>query len=343
MLQKFTLFFLLLFLHSFSICSSQTITAQLLDLKKKPIEGVKVFYDNSTIAVYTGKDGKFEVKPLKERPTPPLVFYHPSYEIVEVPDVQDLKSVYYLKQKEAKQKPLAYSPMFERKAMDRAFFENFVGDYVKDKHTVILNKDAIDFRYDPITNKLTAYASEPVEIQNNELGYRILYYMENFEVEFSADTLHRDFVDYSFFNGYAHFKDIDSSLTKQRGKLYESTLNHFFRQMAKQDFNETKFRVVLYDDYKVNLKKLFDVVKLDNGLFKLQFKQEVATYQEDKEFYLNAKFYYQKQVLALVDFYKPYILVDAYGNIINTEDVVLDSKFSIRKWAHLLPIDYNYN
>ena len=350
-------YFFLFFCFS-TLGFSQTLSATLIDFKKEPIKGVKVFYDKSTIFTTTDDNGIFEIPLISLTPNPKLVFYHPDYEIFEVTDTDKLKSEYFLKQKKDEIETLnTFSTFFPAEEMYQVFRENFLGKTKNTKETKILNKEILQLRYDTINYKFIAKASQPLQIQNNALGYHIEYYLENFEIEYSAFALDNTLLDYKFYNGYILFRDIDSTKTKQREKAYEGTVNHFFRKIIKEDYKKIKSQVFT-DKKRIRLKKLFGVQKIQDDIFKLNLKTEMLKYKDDgdfifyiqphhkkngsKTFYFNQTgLTYYKNKSSTLALYRPYVLVDKYGNALDKEYFKISGEILEIDLADLLPIEYH--
>lgn len=341
---------------------NQNLSATLLDLESEPIEGVKVFYDKSTISTYTNGDGVFEISIIPENPNPTLVFYHPNYKIYEVSISDKLRSTYYL---ETKTDDIAISnpssTLFSAEEMYQVFRENFLGRTGNTKKTNILNKEFIQLRFDTISNKFSARA-QPLQIQNNALGYHIEYYLEDFEIKFSAYSLQPEFIDYMFKYGYCLFKDIDSTkrVTKRRQKAFEGTINHFFKKIINEDYKRTKYNI-LVNDKKIKLKNLFDVQEIGKDIFKLKLRDDLIYNEDQEDFMFYIQQYYKNQASSRVYYYneigmpyyknkssrvlllRPYILVDENGNPLDKDYFEISSEILEIDLAELLPLDYNLN
>lgn len=337
---------------------SQTLKAKLLDFQEQPVVGVKVFYDKSTVFTYTDNNGVFEIPCISVIPNPKLIFYHPNYEIFEAPVTDSLRSDYYLKQRKEETKALNNSSTyFTAEEMYQVFRENFLGRTGNTKKIAILNKEVIQLDFDTINHSLSAKAFEALQVQNNALGYHIEYYLKDFKLEYSANTLDNDFLDFKFYDGYSLFKDIDNTKTKQRKKAYEGTINHFFKNIIQEDFKKIKSKVFA-DKKRIRLKKLFNVREIKEGIYKLQLKSEMLNHQDDGDFILyiqphhtkrgSRTYYfsgsghtYYKNKSSTLALYRPYILVDKYGNALDKEYFGISGEILDVDLADLLPIEYH--
>ena len=90
-----------------------------------------------------------------------------------------------------------------------------------------MNPEVIQFRMNK-DNTLTAIAKKPLKIENDALGYEILYKLEAFEYDFNKRV-----VSYS---GYALFKDLSElhpgraeKYVRKREETYDGSLMQFMR------------------------------------------------------------------------------------------------------------------
>lgn len=358
MIKNFTTLFLLFLINAYSFSFSQTITSSLLDLKsRQPIQGVKVFYDQSTISTFTDQNGIFELPEIQLIPNPKLVYYHPDYQIYEVADIAAIDYIYYLKpKKERSQTSNSSSGIFNIEEMYALFRTNFIGTTKNAKKTRILNEEVLQMRYDTLSYKFYAKASKPLQIQNDALGYSIEYYLKDFQMDFSADTLEQDFVDFSFFYGYSLFKDIDNTKEKQRQKAFDGTLKHFFKQIVTGAYDKIKSKVIV-EKRQMKLKKLFDVQHINPNRYKLNLNRDYVNYNEDDDFtfYIqtnhrekgNRTYYfnldgnpYHINKGNRVTLYKPYLLVDGYGNLLEEDHYEVSGEILEIDLADRLPLDY---
>jgi hypothetical protein len=340
------------------MATSQTLSAQLLDFNEQPVEGVKVFYDQSTISTFTDINGVFEIPVSQRIPNPKLVFYHPDFEIYMVSKTTKIKPKYYLKPKEKTEISNASSSLFSTEEMLVVFREMFLGSSINANQTRIGNKDVLQFRFDTINYKLYASATEPLQIRNEALGYTIEYYLDEFEIEFSANSLQQEYINYSFFYGYSLFKDIDSTKVKEREIAFNGTMKHFFKQIITGNFNNIKSKIFL-EKRKIRLKKLFDVQQLNPNLYKLNLNRNYVDYKDDGDFTFYIQPHYKKQASRIyhynlarqpyhenlsssVKLFRPYILVDNYGNALDQEYFEISGDIFDINIADRLPLDYNF-
>ena len=85
------------------------------------------------------------------------------------------------------------------KKWGKLFTELFIGDTPGSNDCKLTNPEVIKFRMNA-DNTLTAYAKEPLQIVNYNLGYEIKYKLEEFQYDFNIKLVN--------FSGYAFFTDM---------------------------------------------------------------------------------------------------------------------------------------
>lgn len=110
------------------------------------------------------------------------------------------------------------------------FLDNFIGTTEASKNCTIKNYKTIHFRYSKKNNTLTAIADEPLIIENNALGYRVQYQLEDFVSDFKEHTV--------FFLGYTLFEDMAKDRRRVpkrwqdgRKNAYLGSMMHFIRSL----------------------------------------------------------------------------------------------------------------
>lgn len=336
----------------------QTLKAELLDFNERPIEGVKVFYDNSTVSTFTDKRGVFEIPVSRCIPDPKLVFYHPDYEIYIETNTKKIRSTYYLKPKKNRTEITnASSSLFNTEEMFAVFRENFLGTSRNPRQIRIANEDVLQLRFDTINYKFYANASKPLKIINEALGYTLEYYLDDFEIEFLADILQQEFIDHTFFHGYSLFTDVDTTKVKERENAFNGTLNYFFKQIITGNFNNIKSKIFV-ENRRKRPKKLFDVQQINPNLYKLHLNKDYVDYNAEGYFTFYIQPHYKKQASRIyhynlnrkpyyenmsssITLFRPYILVDNYGNALEQAYYTISGDILEIELADRLPVEYN--
>lgn len=129
----------------------------------------------------------------------------------------------------------------------REFRLIFLGESANARQCKILNEEVIDFIYDEEKIILEAFSSEPLIIENKALGYKIQYFLEHFEVNYSANM--------SSYYGYTVFEALKSKSERKmnrweanRKKSYEGSAVHFFTSLYENKLKEDGFFVQVAKD-----------------------------------------------------------------------------------------------
>lgn len=130
----------------------------------------------------------------------------------------------------------------ERGRYLKIFDNEFLGRSKSSRECEILNPDVLDFIYDPKDDKLEVFSLEPLEVVNQYLGYKILYYFDRFQ----------KFGDNTNFYGKARFRNIkpESSSQKKkwirnRRKIYRGSFLHFRRALVNDELRKQQFRIAI--------------------------------------------------------------------------------------------------
>ncbi|MCX8490440.1 MAG: hypothetical protein ORN54_05170 [Cyclobacteriaceae bacterium] len=122
------------------------------------------------------------------------------------------------------------------------FKKHFLGETHNSKKCRILNPKDIHFYFDPKDNVLVAHSKKPIEIENLTLGYKIYYYLYQFEVNFKTDLV------YIF--GVPRYEELVPSKDRQtkvwqreREKAYYGSVTHFMRALRDSSLKESGFVV----------------------------------------------------------------------------------------------------
>lgn len=325
------------FVHS-TLSFSQNLSAVVLNYNNEPIKDVKVFYDKTSVFTYTDGKGGFILPEIPKIPNLKMVLFHPEYKVYETFDLQVPESKFYLdKQTDNPKTSEVDSGLFSKEDLYVTFKENFIGNSENAKDTFILKKDDITIWFNESTQTLCAEAPKPLHIQNKALGYDIEYYLIDFKIEYSTNKLHPEFLDHTSLYGYTLFKDVDNTRTKDRQKAYQFTTQNFFKQIINKNIRKTKFKI-LVDNEEKDPENLFSVSKTTSGFYKLSLSKE----QETEDFTLYVELYYRRKSSRIL-LYKPYIIVDKYGNIINRDDIEISGSIVEKKLADMLPLEYYLN
>lgn len=153
------------------------------------------------------------------------------------------------------------------------FTDGFIGKSVFAGKCKIINQDVIGFDYDEEKNVLHAYASEPIIVRNEDLGYIISVSLTNFDLFISNND-----VDYQV---YLLFKEMEGDAKQHtlwegnRLKAYSLSFMHFSRALYNRKLKEEGYEVRQFT-VKVNKEK---------ERVKKLYLQNPALYQDSLRYY----------------------------------------------------------
>jgi hypothetical protein len=133
----------------------------------------------------------------------------------------------------------------------RAFEKGFLGESYSKKEVYITNREVVDFTEND--GAFIAKASQPLQIVNKTLGYKVTYFMDNFEKTSNLTS----------FKGLASFEKLIPEDTKQERKwkrnredAYEGSMKHFLKALVENRMDEEGFNAfLLKPEYLNNLRR----------------------------------------------------------------------------------------
>ncbi|MBL0357677.1 MAG: carboxypeptidase-like regulatory domain-containing protein [Chitinophagaceae bacterium] len=234
---------------AFAQSTSFNITGKIIDATTKaPMLGASVFAQNTTLGTATGADGMFTL--WLPNGGYDLVVTFTGYETVSrritTADAVDRNMVIELKQKEKAMEEVSIKSSNEIKdglaKYGDFFMENFIGKTINSKQCVIINKEALKFYFSKKRNRLKILTSEPLEIENTALGYKIKYTLDSFTHDYTTQV--------STFTGYPLFEEMQTADLNQaaawkanRIAAYKGSILHFMRSTYNQQLKEEGFEI----------------------------------------------------------------------------------------------------
>lgn len=236
-----------------SLCFSSFLLAQSM-LRGKvtggdsglPIHLANVFLSNTSIGTITAKDGSFVIERF---PTGryDVVISCVGYE-VQVITVQSAAMPEFLnivlKPKVHELQEVVVAPYVKDgwKQYGKLFMDQFIGTTALSQQCKLLNSKAVRFRFNKKENKVTAYADEPLVIENRALGYTVTYDLVLFEYAFDTQLF--------LYQGYPRFEDmntgrkrVENKWIKNRAETYKGSLMHFMRSLYRNRIVEDGFEI----------------------------------------------------------------------------------------------------
>jgi hypothetical protein len=210
----------------------------------------------------------------------------------------------------------------ERKANLKLFKDQFLGSGYNGKNCVITNEADITFKN--FGDTLKAYASKPILIVNNALGYKITYYLDNFEYCWKCKSF--------LYKGSAFFsEDMSDALTqknffdKRRKNAYLGSRSHFFSSLWTNSLRSNGF-----------------IVK--NSIGKMLGNDEIVIVRDGYKRYLSYKdnlyvYYYSKAPNSSIEPLKEQIFFDSNGYF-DGSGVKINGQMAQQRIGDLLPFGF---
>jgi hypothetical protein len=243
-------FFLLLFCFNLSIFAQEGyIISGVVKDNKEVLPGASVYVSGYKIATVTNGDGKFTLPKLAVGSYDILVQmigYLPLSKnviITDKPIMVELK----LTESTTRLNEVVIKPDPDREYYLSLFRDFFIGKTPNAVQCKILNPNVLDIDYDKRSRILTVKTSDFLIIENQALGYRIKYLLEQFDYSFNDRML--------FYAGYPTFEEMKGGKAKQRkwGKnreiAYLGSSQHFFASLHENKVSENGF--VIYKRYEI--------------------------------------------------------------------------------------------
>lgn len=257
-------------LFSVTLYGQILIKGRVVSLKGKPLEGASVYLNNTTIGVYTNKNGEFEL-PIKEG-TYTLIASFMGYSTIQQQINSSTNNKYFLLNLIPNTNILDEVIVKKNKYDDEwkynvhRFKKAFLGRSLLAQNCIILNPKTLSFDYDVKTKILTASTQEPLIIKNKDLGYLITYDLIEFVLETNKLT-------YLGYTKYENLKTkVKKSWVKNRAKAYHGSRMHFMRslrikKLKNEGFVVNQFKRVLNTERPSDsdILKAKELIKLNGG------------------------------------------------------------------------------
>jgi hypothetical protein len=245
LLMKNCIFLFILISVHFDV-SGQVLRGIVLDKQtKETIDFASVYFSGTFNGTYTDKMGAFELK-LSASPMPLTIsaigYYSEtiaSYTTDKPLKIYLTPKVYELNEVVISDRSLAK----ERKLNLVIFLNEFLGKTVNANQCTIINENDISFNYGNDRDTLKAYASKPLIIENRALGYKITYFLDQFEYyKNSSSFMFKGSMIFS--KDYSKEDSLHSDqYERKRKNCYLGSRMHFFRMLWADALNSSGFKV----------------------------------------------------------------------------------------------------
>jgi hypothetical protein len=318
---------------------AQELSAKVIDENNEPFINATVYFDGTTIGVITNLDGVFTIEKPYNLTDPALVITSLGYETIYITDIDHLQDTYQLKPKSVTLDAVnIYDSPFSREEMLEVFKTYFLGSGKEARQCEILNLKDVSVYFVKDENTLYARAANPINVQNDYLGYQVSFDLKIFKVKYSTTSLDDEFFLESFYGGYPFFKDTNPRRQRIRQKTYFSSLNFFFKSLVEDKLDLTNFTVG-YDGVLMNPEKVLDVTPLSNNIYKVSLKNpevdiETGAFKPTKIILTH------KYDISNLLFKAAAIRVDQYGNNLDFDKIRLLGELSEYRLAKMLPTNF---
>ena len=209
-----------------------------------PLQNVNVYLDGTIMGTTTDSQGNFTLNNTLKTSAPLLVSYV-GYQQQKINDYADKSLAIALKRKVIALKEVTVSTdKINRASAMRIFLREFIGRNNQDCD--IINPDDIYFYYNKKEALITAYADKPLIIANKKLGYKVTYFLS----DFNCKPYHT-----SYRGNYFFAEDtvgLQPSKIKKiiaaRDEAYKGSRMHFIRALWANQLSKNGF--AMYKAYK---------------------------------------------------------------------------------------------
>lgn len=355
-MQKIRFGFVFLLLAVALVSNGQfTVSGKIVDsASKEPLAGASVYGQNTTIGTVTNKQGEFSLS-LKSGGYE-LVISYTGYQTKQIrinhsdgkiPDIEMIKEeksmgeVVIKSSNEVKDGWEKYGGFF---------MDHFIGSTPNAANTKLLNPEVLKFYFLKKTNKLRILAEEPLQIENNALGYQLRYQLDSFVYFYNTDmNFYRGFCLYSEMEGSDSLKKIWAA---NREKAYYGSKLQFMRSYYDSTVSEDGWVIDMLDENSdKNFTRINDVYDtlyygaLDSTMqIEVWYPRKISiTYTKKKPEpeYLK-QFKLPKNVPIQISYIemKDAIAVKENGYYYDQKDWVNQGYWSWKNLADQLPYDY---
>jgi hypothetical protein len=348
----------LLFLAPFFVFAQQKfqLTGSVTEKGTTIIPGASVFIEGTTMGTQTDANGHYVLKNIpagRHRLVASMVGYQPKMVLIDFPGnttvlnfnlEEDNKTLDEVRVVGSQDK------LWEKQF--REFEKGFLGESYNRKEVFITNKEVVDFT--EMEDAFSAKASQPLQIINKSMGYKVTYFMDNFEKTNSLTS----------FKGLASFEKLVPEDAKQerkwkrnREEAYEGSLKHFLKALEDNRMEEEGFNAfLLKPEYLNNLRRglFFDRNNERHVAFKAT--ELIGITSPDGLTTLNWKIpmeivYNRKRATRPIFMDAPYpytilipkglIQVTSAGDLMNPYSIEMRGEMSKIGMADLLPLDFD--
>ncbi|MEI6049690.1 MAG: carboxypeptidase-like regulatory domain-containing protein [Bacteroidota bacterium] len=318
----------LLVINFFHVSNSQTVRGTILDNSDHTkISFASIYINGTSAGTNSDQNGYFELDITKYSSLPLTISALGYYSVTLTDFSGDEPIKIYLTQKTFELNEVfvvAKSTAKERKANLKLFKDQFLGSGYNGQNCVIMNEGDITLKNGTSRDTLRAFASKPILIINNALGYKITYYLDKFEYYRKSKSF--------LYKGSAIFDEnitseiIQKKFFEKRRKIaYLGSRSHFFSSLWTNFLKSNGFIVRNSIDVVINYE---DIVIVRAGFKKyLSYKGNLYIY------------YLSKSPNSYIEPLKDQIFFDSNGYF-DGSGIKVMGRMAQQRIGDLLPYDY---
>jgi hypothetical protein len=248
---------ILLFLTPFFLLAQQKfqLTGSVTEKGTTIIPGASVFIEGTTMGTQSDATGHYVLKNIpagRHRLVASMVGYQPKMVLIDFPGNTTVLNFTLEEDNKTLDEVRVVGTQDKKwEKQFRAFEKGFLGESFNHKEVNITNKEVVDFTESE--DAFSAKASQPLQIINKSLGYKVTYFMDNVEKTNSLTS----------FKGLASFEKLVPEDAKQerrwkrnREEAYEGSMKHFLKALVENRLEEEGFNAyLLKPEYLNNLRR----------------------------------------------------------------------------------------
>lgn len=329
---------------------------------RQPVSEAHIFFSNTAVGNFSDAAGKIKLEFSEGIDQEDLIVTHVAFntKILEPQEFSQLTftDTIWLEPIQIKIDELVVESTRSGKWKKRLkkFKKTFLGNDRAAKKCKILNPEVLRFEEDD--ENLYASAEGPIMIDNQYLGYRIHYYLSHFALAADGSM---EYLGKAYFEPYS-----DTEYMERRDKIYRSSPKHFFKNLIDNRLETAGYTISMSKKFKDQYITLQtpppeELIKnLGNGQYKFFFPEflEVTNHKvkaldsrnigvssgglESGRFYGDPSQENTKLSAVTSQIYKdaPYVLLNRYGNVLNSKVVKEYGFWATQRVAQQLPFEY---
>lgn len=235
--MKISISFLFLLLAC-SAGAQNSVSGVVIDsLTREPVPFANIYFAGTTIGTITKEDGRFELKGFtsgKYDLSASFVGYHPTQRSLQFDNTSRTVTLVLL-EKTTQLAEVVIRPDNSNRPYDlNTFRMGFIGTERNAAVTKIKNEDDIDFDFEPNQKLFTAFTRKPLEVVNQATGYRVIYDLQSFEINYQTQTQH--------YFGIPRFEELKDKTKgrwkRERERAYNGSMMQFIHLLLKGNMND---------------------------------------------------------------------------------------------------------